>query len=188
MVGYSTGGTQKSQMELKEFMLDIFARLTSELELVLEGLAPEDLNTLPKPDCNSLSWLIWHATRSRDRMNADLFGEDQLWVSEKWHIKFNRPPDQKDTGYGHTIEQLSNFNAPDSKTLLDYYHAVHNRTVEYIKTRLDESDLNRDVWSPTLETMGTVESRLISCIHDFAHIGQAGYVRGLLKGKGWYAR
>jgi DinB superfamily len=175
-------------VELKEFMLDVFARLTSELQLVLEDLTSEDLNTLPKPDCNTISWHIWHATRSRDRMNADLFGEDQLWVSEKWHIKFNRPPDQKDTGYGHTSAQVAAFKAPDSNTLLNYYRAVHKRTVEYIKTRLDETDLNRNVWSPTLETKGTVESRLISCIYDFAHVGQAGYVRGLLKGKGWYSR
>jgi hypothetical protein len=175
-------------MKIKEFMLDIFARLASELELVLDGLTPEDLNTLPKPDSNSIGWLIWHSTRSQDRMNADLFGEAQLWVSEKWHAKFNRPPDQKDTGVRHTSVQVAAFQAPDSKTLLDYYRAVSKRTQEYIKTRLTEDDLNRQVWSPTLESMASVEERLISVIYNFAHIGQAGYVRGLLKGKGWFAR
>jgi len=175
-------------MELKELMLDIFARLASELELVLDGLTPEDLNTLPKPDTNSIGWLIWHTSRSQDRMNADLFGEDQLWVSEKWHLKFNRPPDQKDTGNGHTSAQVATFHAPDSKTLLDYYRAVSKRTREYINTRLTEEDLNRQVWSPTLQSTASVEGRLISVIYNFAHIGQAGYVRGFLKGKGWYMR
>lgn len=175
-------------MELKELMLDIFARLASELELVLDGLIPGDLNTLPKSDTNSIGWLIWHSARSQDRMNADLFGENQLWVSEKWHLKFNRPPDQKDTGVGHTSEQVTTFHAPDAKTLLDYYHAVSERTREYISTRLTEEDLNRQVWSPTLESKSTVEQRLIGVIYNFAHIGQAGYVRGFLKGKGWYMR
>jgi len=175
-------------MELKEFMLDIFVRLTSELEQVLDGLTTEDLNILPKPDSNSIGWLVWHTTRSQDRMNADLLGEDQLWVSEKWHLKFNRPPDQKDTGVGHTSEQVAAFHAPDSKILRDYYHAVSKRTQEYINTRLTQEDLDRQVWSPTLESMATVEGRLIGNIYNFAHIGQAGYVRGLLKGKGWYAR
>jgi len=175
-------------MELKELMLDIFARLASELELVLDGLTPEDLNTLPKPDTNSIGWLIWHSTRSQDRMNADLFGEDQLWVSEKWHLKFNRPPDQRDTGVGHTSEQVAAFRAPDGKTLLDYYHAVSKRSRDYIDTRLTEEDLSRQVWSPTLESTSTVEGRLIGVIYNFAHIGQAGYVRGFLKGKGWYVR
>jgi len=169
-------------------MLDIFARLASELEIVLEGLAAEDLNTLPNPDSNSIGWLVWHTTRSQDRMNADLFGEDHLWVSEKWHLKFNRPPNQKDTGIGHTSDQVAAFKVPDGKTLLDYYRAVSTRTQEYINAHLTDEDLNRQVWSPTLESMGTVEGRLISCVYNFAHIGQAGYVRGLLKGKGWYAR
>lgn len=176
------------EVELKEFTSDIFARLETEIELVLNGLTSEDLNTLPKPDSNSIGWLIWHSSRSQDRMNADLFGEDQLWVSAKWHLKFNRSPDQKDTGVGHTSEQVAAFRAPDSKTLLDYYHAVSNRTQEYISIRLTAEDLNRQVWSPTLESMGTVEMRMIGVIYNLAHIGQAGYVRGFLKGKGWYIR
>ncbi len=175
-------------MELKELMVDIFARLAGELELVLDGLTPGDLNTIPKPDTNSIGWLIWHSTRSQDRMNADLFGEDQLWVSEKWHLKFNRLPDQKDTGVGHTSEQVASFHPPDTKTLLDYYRAVSKRTRDYINTRLTEEDLSRQVWSPTLESKSTVEQRLIGVIYNFAHIGQAGYVRGYLKGKGWYVR
>lgn len=175
-------------MELKQFTQSIFDRLSLEIEQVVVGLTPDELNYQPKPDSNSIGWLVWHATRSRDRMNADLFGEDQLWVSEKWHLKFNRPPNQNDTGYGHTSEQAAAFRVPDAKTLLDYYRAVHKRTGEYINTRLDRTDLNRKVWSPTLETEATVEGRLIGCIYDSAHIGQAGYVRGMLKGKGWYGK
>jgi hypothetical protein len=175
-------------MELKELMLDIFARLETEVELILDGLTFEDLNKMPRPDSNSIGWLIWHSTRSQDRMNADLFGEEQLWISGKWHLKFNRPPDQKDTGVGHTSEQVAAFKAPDSKTLLDYYHAVSRRTQDYIDRRLTKEDLDRKVWSPTLESESTVELRLIGVIYNLAHIGQAGYVRGFLKGKGWYIR
>jgi hypothetical protein len=175
-------------VELKELMLDIFARLETEIELVLDGLTTEDLNTLPKPDSNSIGWLVWHSTRSQDRMNADLFGEEQLWVSQQWYFKFDRPPDQKDTGVGHTSAQVSAFRAPESKTLLDYYHAVSKRTQDYINSRLTREDLDRMVWSPTLESESTVEMRMIGVIYNLAHIGQAGYVRGFLKGKGWYIR
>jgi hypothetical protein len=121
-------------------------------------------------------------------MNADLFGEDQLWVSGKWHLKFDRPPDQKDTGYGHTPAQAAAFKAPAIKVLLDYARAVHERTLLYISTRLTENDLEREVVSPTLGTTNTVEQRILSTINDFQHIGQAGYVRGLLSGIGWYGR
>ncbi len=121
-------------------------------------------------------------------MNADLFGEDQLWVSAKWHTKFNRLPDPKDTGNGHTPEHVQAFCAPDAQTLLDYYHAVFEKTKLYINTRLSEIDLQRDVYSPTFKTTTTVEQRILGTINNFQHVGQAGYVRGLLSGIGWYGR
>ena len=175
-------------MELKQFVQGIFDRLAAELEMAVTGLTPEDLNHQPRPGSNSIGWLIWHTTRSRDRMDADLFGEDQLWVSGQWHVKFNRSPDQKDTGFGHTPAQVAAFRAPGAQTLLDYARAVYERTRIYITTRLTETDLQREVKSPTLGTTATVEERILTTINDFQHIGQAGYVRGMLKGKGWYGR
>jgi hypothetical protein len=173
-------------MNIQDFTLKILVRLAKEVELILDGLTPEDLNYRPKPDTNSIGWLIWHMAHGQDRMNADLFGEEQLWVSAKWHLKFSRPPDQGDTGFGHSIEQVAAFHAPDSATLRDYYRAVFQWTRDYVKTRLSEEDLKREVWSTTFKSITTVESRLIAVINNFQHVGQAGYVRGLLKGKGWY--
>jgi hypothetical protein len=178
--------TGQKTMDIQDFTLRILTRLAREVELVLDGLTPDDLNYRPKPDTNSIGWLIWHTARGQDRMNADLFGEDQLWVSEKWHLKFNRLPDQNDTGFGHSTEQVAAFHAPDSATLREYYRAVFKRTQNYITSRLSEEDLDRQVWSPTFKSTATVESRLIPIINNFQHVGQAGYVRGLLKGKGWY--
>ena len=175
-------------MNLEKFVLDIYNRRYQELAQTVSGLTAEQLNYRPGPESNSIGWLIWHATRSQDRMNADLFGEDQLWVSGDWYLKFNRLPDQNDTGYGHTPAQVADFKAPDSQGLLDYARAVHERTTEYITTRLTENDLDREVFSPTLKMTYTVEQRILSTINDFQHIGQAGYIRGLLSGIGWYGR
>jgi hypothetical protein len=175
-------------VELKQFVQGIFDRLAAELEMAVTGLTPEDLNHQPMPDSNSIGWLIWHTTRSRDRMDADLFGEDQLWVSGQWHVKFNRSHDQKDTGFGHTQARVAAFRAPGAQTLLDYARAIYERNKVYITTRLTEADLQREVKSLTLGTTATVEERILTTINDFQHIGQAGYVRGMLKGKGWYGR
>lgn len=175
-------------MKWQECTLDIFSRIQQELEQVLNGLTVEDLNYQPKRESNSIGWLAWHSARSQDRMNADLFGEEQLWIRDKWYARFNREPDPRDTGVGHTTEQAAAFRAPDSQTLLDYYHAVSERTRVYITTRLTEADLKREVRSPTLGTTNTVEGRLLGVINNLQHIGQAGYVRGMLKGKGWYDR
>jgi hypothetical protein len=173
-------------MKYEQFILDIYIRLFHEFEVVLKGLMPEELKFQIKPASNSIGWLAWHTIRSQDRLNADLFGEDQLWISEKWHLKFNRQADPKDTGVGHSAKEVAEFRAPDVKTYLEYYTAVFERTKLYINTRLSPADLEREVKSPTLGTSATVETRLLGTINNFQHIGQAGYVKGMLKEFGWY--
>jgi hypothetical protein len=173
-------------MKYEQFILDIYARLYRELELVLKDLTIEELNYQPAPHSNSIGWLAWHAIRSQDRMNADLLGEEQLWIKEKWYVKFNRPGDPKDTGFGHTLKQAAEFRAPEVSVYVDYFHAVFERTKQYLTTRLSPSDLEREVISPTLGTTNTVEARLLGVINNLQHVGQAGYLKGMLRGIGWY--
>jgi hypothetical protein len=175
-------------MEYRQFILDIYNRLGQELKLVLKDLTNQELNYQPTPQSNSIGWLVWHSIRSQDRLNADLFGEEQLWIREKWFVKFNRKPDPKDTGNGHTAQQVAEFRAPDVQTYMGYYEAVLERTKQYITARLSPSDLEREIASATLGTTNTVEARLLGTINNFQHIGQAGYVKGMLKGIGWYGR
>jgi len=173
-------------VKYEQFILDIYSRLLHEIELVLKDLTVEELNFRPGAQSNSIGWLVWHTTRSQDRMNADLFGEEQIWISGKWFLRFEREADSKDTGFGHTNAQAAEFRAPDSETCLNYYQAVFERTREYILTRLYPEDLQREVVSTNLRATNTVEERLIGTINNLQHIGQAGYVRGLQEGIGWY--
>ena len=175
-------------MNYEQFILDIYVRLFQEMELVLKGLTAEELNYRPGLQPNSIGWLCWHTIRSQDRMNADLFKEEQLWIREKWHAKLNRKPDPKESGVGHTPEEATAFSAPNVKSYIDYYQAVFERTRQYITIKLSPQDLQREVVSPTLGTTSTVEARLIGTIYNFQHVGQAGYVKGMLKGIGWYGR
>jgi hypothetical protein len=175
-------------MNYEQFILNIYIRLFQELELVLKGLTTDELNFQPGPRSNSIGWLLWHTIRSQDRMNADFFGEEQLWIKEKWYTKFNRKPDPKESGVGHTPEEAAAFRAPDAQTYIDYSHAVFERTKEYFASRLTPQDLHREIVSPSLGTTSTVEGRLLGTIYNFQHIGQAGYVKGMLKGIGWYGR
>jgi hypothetical protein len=173
-------------VKYEQFLLDIYARLLHEVELVLKDLTVEELNFRPGAQSNSIGWLVWHTTRSQDRMNADLFGEEQIWISGKWYLRFKREPNPKDTGFGHTNNQAAEFRAPDAETCLNYYQAVFTRTREYILTHLSSKDLQREVFSPTMAVNNTVEQRLIGTINNLQHIGQAGYIRGLREGIGWY--
>ena len=83
---------------------------------------------------------------------------------------------------GHSPADVAAFKAPDSKTMLEYQRAVLEQTKHYI-SNLSETELKRELNNPVFPTAG---ARLVGVISDnLQHAGQAAYVRGLLKGKGW---
>ncbi|UCG66019.1 MAG: DinB family protein [Deltaproteobacteria bacterium] len=169
-------------MEWRQLIIGNYERISQVMEQALEGLTLNELNQQPSPDSNSMGWLAWHLTRLQDRAIAGLMGEEQLWVKDGWHSRFNRPHDPQDVGIGHSSEDLAAFKSPDVQTLLAYHHAVLERSKHYI-SRLSESDLDRKLDHPRFPTVG---ARLAGIISDnFQHAGQIAYVRGLLKGKGW---
>jgi uncharacterized damage-inducible protein DinB len=169
-------------MKWQELIADNFGRVDEALEKALEGLTLNDLNIQVRPDCNSIGWLTWHLTRAQDRAIASLTGEGQLWVKDKWHANFNRPPDTEDSGFGHGLEDLAEFKSPDVQTLRGYHQAVLERTKRYI-SNLTETDLGQEIDHPKFPTVG---KRLAAVINDnLQHAGQVAYLRGLLTGKGW---
>lgn len=171
-------------MEWQGLITDGYGRVLQVLEKSLDGLNQDDLNQQPHPDCNSMGWLTWHLTRVQDDHIADLMGEEQLWTSGGWHARFNRPPEPKDIGFGHSSEDVAAFRSPDVKTLLGYHRAVLEQTKGYIAT-LSLSDLDRELNEPWFQPLPTVGVRLISVLSDsLQHTGQVAYLRGLLKSKG----
>ena len=172
-------------MKWHDILLDGYGRVLGTLERVLDGLTEEDLNWQPSPDCNSIGWLTWHLTRGQDRLIASLMGEEQLWIKEGWHAKFSRAPEAKDSGGGHTPQDVAGFKSPDAKTLLDYHRAVLERSRRYLPT-MSEADLDRQLDDPRFQPPPTVGMRLTMVLSDNSqHAGQAGYIRGLRQGRGW---
>jgi len=175
-------------MRWQYLLVDAYQRMSQELEEVLDGLTVEDLHKRPSPGANPIGWLAWHVTRSCDRLLGDVVLGEQLWISEGWHKRFNRPPDLNDTGNSHTDAQVDALEIPDVKTLLDYHHAVIKPLLRYLD-RLTESELDRE--TPNSQHPGTtrpVHSRLIGGLNNLQHVGQAAYVRGLIKGHRWSGR
>jgi len=172
-------------MEWQELVASAYEHVLTVLERVLEGLSQEDLDWQPKPDCNSIGWLAWHLTRQEDATISFMMRENQLWLAEKWHEKFNRPANPMDFGTGQTIEQAAEFKSPDVATFLGYQRAVMERAKKFIAT-LSPSDMDRVLKVPGFDPPPTVGSWLVSSLGDaLQHAGQAGYVRGLRKGIGW---
>lgn len=173
-------------MDWQELMVDGYGRVQEVLDKALGGLNQDDLHWQPHPDSNSMGWITWHLTRVQDSHIADLMGEEQLWISGAWYSKFNRKPDPRDTGFGHSSEDVAAFRSPEVATLLEYHRAVMERTRRYLLT-LSNSDLDRELNEPWYQPLPTVGVRLISVLSDsLQHAGQVAYVHGLLKGKGWF--
>jgi hypothetical protein len=172
-------------MKWQQFIIDVYRRMSKDFEDVLDGLTIEELHRRPADGANPIGWLCWHATRSLDRTVGDVIWGEQYWIKEKWHARFGRSPDPNDTGYGHTDAEVDSLNIPDVRALLDYHHTVMGATITYLEN-LSEDEFDREcIFSVQPGSTRAVYLRLIANIRDTQHIGQAAYVRGLIKGHRW---
>lgn len=164
-------------MKTNELLLDAFGRVRETVEATLEGLDGAALARRPGGTGNSIAWLVWHLGRVEDAQVADVAGRKQVWTAQDFVGRFGLPLSRKDTGYGHSREQVDAVRA-EAGLLLEYYDAVHRQTVEFLET-LSDGDLDRIVdtrWDPPV-TLGV---RLVSTLADcLQHAGQAAYAKGL---------
>ena len=175
-------------MRWQQVMVNSYENMFQELEKVLAGLALEDVHKRPAAGANPISWLCWHTVRSCDRFLGDVTLGKQLWIADGWHAKFNRPADSNDTGSGYSDSHVDALKLPDVQTLLDYERGVAGALLGYL-TGLTEEEFDRE--APNSQVPGTtraVHSRLLGILNNYQHVGQAGYVRGMIKGHGWYGR
>ncbi|MFC8850481.1 MULTISPECIES: DinB family protein [unclassified Micromonospora] len=166
-------------MEISDVLTETYGRLPALVRAAVDGLSPEQLRRAPAPGANPVGWLVWHLTRVQDHQVADLLDAEQLWVTGDWPGRFGLSADPDDTGYGHTPDQVAAIAPENARVLLDHYDAVAERTRGFL-AGLRPADLDRvvdEAWDPPV-TLGV---RLVSVAEDdLQHVGQAGYVRGLL--------
>ena len=172
-------------MDWKDLFIGSYDEAFNSIERALDGLSQEDLDQQSSPDSNPIGWTTWHQARELDGLISSITGEEQLWIKDSWHEKFNRAPDPTDSGTGHSSKQVEAFNSPDVKILLDYFKAVLEKSKRSIAS-LSSSDLSRKIDDPWAQYFPTVGSRLMIALSEaLQHAGQVGYIRGLQKGKGW---
>jgi hypothetical protein len=161
-----------------DVLVDGFGRVRESVERVLDGLTGPRLTYRVAGHANPIAWLVWHLTRVQDDHVAEVAGTEQVWTADGWAERFDLPLPNHDTGYGHGGEQVAAVDAP-ADLLRDYHHAVHDRTVAYLRG-LAAHDLTRVVdesWDPPV----TLAVRLLSVVEDdLQHVGQAAFVRGVL--------
>ena len=167
-------------MDVAGLLAEAYGRVDEEIEGAIQGLTAEQLAAPPEPGANTIGWLVWHLTRVEDSHIAELIdGAEQLWSSGRWAATFGLEPDPRNSGYGHTPDDVLGVRPSGTDALLDYYRAVRERTSAYLST-LTPADLDEIVdrrWDPPV-TLGV---RLVSIVDDeVQHAGQAAYARGLL--------
>lgn len=166
-------------MNVSELLQDAFDRIHEEAHQVVTGLSRAQLSERPGPDANSIGWLVWHLTRVQDDHVSEVAGRPQTWTAAGWVDRFGLPFDEYATGYGHSSEEVDRVQV-DGPLLLGYLDATVAATKDFLAT-LTEADLDRIVdrnWTPPV-TLGV---RLVSVVgDDLQHVGQAAYVRGLLR-------
>lgn len=171
-------------MDWRDMIIDGYGRIFEILDPALQGTSQAELDKQPKPECNSLGWTVWHLARGQDGEIANLAKSEQLWLKDGWHKRFNRPADARDTGYGHTAEEVAAFKSPTAAVLLEYCRAVVAATHRYLKS-LNITELDR-VLDEDYQPKPTVSVRIVSVMADsLEHAGEAAYIRGLIKSGNW---
>jgi uncharacterized damage-inducible protein DinB len=166
-------------MNSAELLADAFGRIRGEVHGAVDGLTADELAERPDHAANSVAWLIWHLARVQDDHVAEVAGDDQIWTSQGWYERFGLPFPPEAIGYGDSPAEVAEVKVADPALLTDYYDAVHERTLAYVRD-LTDADLDRIVdkrWDPPV-TLGV---RLVSVLgDDVQHAGQAAFLRGIL--------
>jgi hypothetical protein len=171
--------SQTCAMDVAPLLLELYGRIPPLAQQVVTGVEPPQLLERVTPEANPIAWLVWHSARVQDHHMAEILDTDQIWVGDDWAARFGLEPDPHNLGYGHSSEEVAALRPDQPELLLEYLDAVDRRTRAFLDT-LAPSDLDRIVdrrWDPAV-TLGV---RLVSIADDsLQHLGQAGYVRGLL--------
>jgi hypothetical protein len=169
-------------MTIADLLTDGFGRIRETVADVVSGLTPDQLAYQLDASANPISWLVWHLTRVQDDHVAKAFGVSQVWSDSGWAARFGLPPQTMDHGYGHTPEEVTTVGRATASAglLTEYHEATYAQTVKLV-SEVTDADLDRVVdtrWTPPV-TLGV---RLVSVLDDdMQHIGQAAYIRGLVK-------
>ncbi|KAA0024106.1 mycothiol transferase [Antrihabitans cavernicola] len=164
-------------MDQGAVLADAFDRIQQTVHAALADVPDDALTYRIDGDANTIAWLVWHLTRVQDDHVAGVAGTEQVWTADGWNDRFDLPFPTGTIGYGQTSDDVAAVQV-GADLLLGYHDAVHDRTVEYVRT-LGADDLDRvvdDNWDPPV-TLGV---RLVSVVSDdLQHIGQAAYIRGV---------
>ena len=152
----------------------------SALNKSIDGLNDHEFKWQPTLESNSILWLMWHMARVEDRwVNQTLKNGQELWITEKWHEKFNMT--EEDHGAGDDIEKIRSFPQLPIQILKDYYDRVHDSVIKCLENSTHE-DLTKEF---AHKRLGSKKGDWIwghIIVEESQHLGQIAYIRGMIRG------
>ena len=157
------------------------------IDSALEGLDDATLSLRPSEQCNSIAWILWHMSRVIDTViNTRLLETTQLWVGDRWHIRYRMPEDPEDRGVGWTAAQVAAWSPPERDVQLGYYGAVKAALMGFLSSVTPAQLEKKLVFPPVAEPRSGAAALGQMTWDAVAHGGQIAYLRGLHRGMGWH--
>ncbi len=173
-------------MQLKDFAEQSLKEFGVRLYRALDGLTFEELNWRPRPEANSIAFIVWHVARVEDGWFQHFVRDTtQVWIEQSWYERLGLP--EKSSGFGYSVEQLAAFPALREEDLRGYFDAVRKSTLFCLRD-MTEADLDRVPGrspfpgSPSSSrfaefTVARMFRQLIG--EEYQHLGHVNYIRGL---------
>ncbi|UCH51045.1 MAG: DinB family protein [Chloroflexota bacterium] len=164
-------------MDAKELLLMSLKESHDYLTKTLDGLTQEESAWSPSPECNSISFILWHTTRVEDFfVNRVIRREKELYETKNWQEKLGTPT----KAYQYTVEELQAWPAPKLEVLIEYANSVRENTLAFLNSISLErlSEVPRPDRSP--DSIGAMLGHVSTEIA--MHVGQIAYLRGMKRG------
>ncbi len=171
-------------MEVGEVLANLVRQNGEMIETALEGLTEEELYKQPNDQCNSIGWLLWHLARSEDDLVSLMNEAPEIWTEQGINERFGMGAEETGEGDGH--EKISAFRAPSTDDLKSYWRASEAKAISYLDS-LRPADMDREMPAMVGEGTTNLSTYAEDTVNEaLVHGGQIAYVRGMLKGMGWY--
>lgn len=146
--------------EAKRLFLEIHSRLhmssitgteESEVDNLLNDLAPYEYSIMPTPNDETIAWALWHIVRIEDLTMGILVANGEQLFDGKWKERLNAPI--SDTGNALSDDEIIELSRRlNMEELIAYRNAVGQRTRMIVKS-LSADDMKRKVSPQGLEAI-----------------------------------
>ncbi len=170
----------------------------------LAGLSEGQVRYCPRPEINSIAWLLWHITRIEDMtINFLVLERPQVYMSADWAARLGLP--LPDCGAGMDEAEVESFSAQVSVMALKAYRAAVGQTVQSGVCQLQAAQLKEMVPNASVDELvkeGSISAKAgwlsefyynrtkgffltrTATSHNFLHLNQAARLGKKLVRKG----